>query len=192
MNSKELIEKTILKHFPSFIWPQENFTYKINGKEKILSLEEVLLGLEKRIPYTSSIEKAINHMAGYYFNPQRNFLTKPTERESSFYYDLHDFLKAMGRIKAHEGILDNDLDKVLKEYNYSLAFINWIKKEKNLSTQQIVCEHENSDTFSTDGQFYNSIGTCEKCGCEEEDFLDSQTLALLSEAFEAGRNYQEP
>ena len=186
-STKESIEKFIKATFPDFQWKTTAFEYEVKNKKKILSLDEVLEGLNKRIPYIQSQEKAFSRILGYYFSKEKSWLTPENLKETHFYTDFFDFLKAMGRIKAHEGVEDQKLKTLLKDYDYSEAFIEWFRDNKNLSLQQIVCEHDQTDTFATDGQFYNSVGTCEKCGCEENESIDSEEVAALYEAFLAGQ-----
>lgn len=96
------------------------------------------------------------------------------------------FLQDMGANREFNGDLDATWDKLAQDYEMDIDFLKWWAKERDIADQQMFCDHNSTDMFSTDGIWYNSTGTCIKCLCDEKDMIDyNDEIALVYKAWKA-------
>jgi hypothetical protein len=133
-------------------------TYKISGQTYFLDLDEVLKILSKRIyNVTAVVFKLLDFNDDIYSIEDRKkalleYLVTMTEHV--FYTKHPDFEKNK---RLHQ--LNKRFDPKFVKF--------WIKKHK-ISTQQLLCDHDTSDQYSSNGTWYNVVGTCRKCLINED------------------------
>ena len=163
-----------------------SFVFDVKGKKKTLSLEEVFLGAADRVggqKLRNMFEKT-----KVYFQPgQSGYSWISIKNQSYEQLVANDFscvIEDLGAHVAYKNVKEKSLATVAKDYNYTQAFLKWYMKKKGISEQQIVCDHDDTDQYTDDGNFYNSVGTCKKCLMETNMSLEgNEDLDLLFEAW---------
>ena len=114
----------------------------------------------------------------------------------SFYSDedmknhTDDFVRAMVKHKAYEGVIDGeDMFEDLLEEGLTEEFIQYYSERRGISKQQRYCDHDNMDTFSADGMFYNYVGDCNKCLLESKNNPqeDDENMVEMFEVWQDAR-----
>jgi len=154
--------------------PFENWTltYSVNDSIKTLTLEQAIEATEERIKTVSPL----NLIKKKYQDNKSNYNLKDVD----FYLDLKDFIKDMSEWKVWE----KEITSKFKQKGFEDSFVKWICKELKISKNQLNCEHDFNDQFSSDGRWYNSVVVCKKC-LASGDFEDIPNLSLIYKAWKS-------
>lgn len=145
-------------------WP-----YDINGEKKVLVEKDVLEATIKRL----SEDRVVNVFKEF----KDYFENKWWDREKSdpkvaLRKEIGAFLHNMAEYSLWVGHKDTTMKKLAKDCEMELEFLEWWRKEKGLTLQQMLCDHDDTDQFAEDGRWYNSVGKCRKCLVSTNETLD--------------------
>ena len=148
-----------------------DWDYNINGETKLLQEEAVLKAAIERLG-EDRLVNIFNKFKEY-------FTTKWYARDkedvpAALRNEVKVFLRDMSEysVWAKEKP-ELNFKQMAIDYSMDEKFLKWWMKEKGFTKQQMLCEHDDSDQFSEDGNWYNSVGKCKKCLVETNDCLDN-------------------
>lgn len=165
---------------------KKSFKYEVKGKVKTLDLSEVYLATVKRGSF-KMLSDYVAKTREYFLPGGGGFSWTEIKKQTSeqlLANEVANFLEDLGAWKAYEGVEEKKLKDLAKDYNFTQGFLKWYMSKKGLTVAQLGCDHDDSDQYTTDGHFYNSVGVCKKCLIEMEDSLDyNENLDMLYEAW---------
>lgn len=160
---------------------QCQFKYLKDGQELSLPYDQVVLAMLERISDYRVIE-ILNKMEKYYKNEWYDRETK--DPEEAILAEAAGFFQDMANYKIFENHRFFSWAELAKDYNMEEEFLKFWMVEQDLSEQQMLCDHDDTDQFSTDGHWYNSVGTCIRCRVDMEKTIDhSDSVELVYKAW---------
>lgn len=156
-------------------------TISVNGKSIKMTVEDLIMGVARRMSPTRFIEVVEKNEKSF---PNYLQSMSTTPKDVLLRNELFFFLEDMGVNFHFEGKMESTWKEFEEQFEYDSGFLKWWAKENNVSDQQMFCDHDSSDQFSEDGHWYNSVGTCRKCLLDEELMVDyNENLDLVYSAW---------
>ena len=152
------------------------YTYEVGGKKVKLNFNKMLSGVKRKMNSEAFIIKALENINKYYKDRDRLY-------EKDRVNEIENFLREMAMNIVYENRTDFTWEQLAGDYGYSVEFLKWWMKEKELEEHQMRCDHDDVDTYGTDGMFYNSVGECKKCNCACDNFLERADIDLVWRAW---------
>lgn len=154
-------------------------SYEINGTQVTLPLDKVIaLANQRTYSFTESVFRVLNleNLGSYYT------INEVTSSLVSFLRDMTENFLWKDILETNQ---EDALGNIKKEFDDEKFIKFWISKHK-ITAQQLACEHDSSDQFSTDGTWYNCVGTCKKCLLSVEiQSFDSEECQAAFEVWQA-------
>lgn len=147
-----------------------DFDYDINGQTKILTIEPVLKAVIDRLG-EDRLLSICKKMEDYFVNKWWERDQKDPIQQG-LRQDLKVFLRDMSEYVLWKDNADTSFEQLAKDCDMDLEFLKWWQQEKGFTDQQMLCEHDDTDQFSEDGNWYNSVGVCKKCLADTSETLD--------------------
>ena len=105
------------------------------------------------------------------------------DKNSQIKKSVDHFMHECGMNQACKSLVDMSWGYLAEETGFSEEFLKWYAKEMNFSDRQMLCHHDDTDSYSSDGNFYNSTGVCKKCLISMNDTVDqAENIEIIYKA----------
>jgi hypothetical protein len=152
------------------------FKYLVEEKEVSLSYNQVEKACIDRLGEVRLIS-IFNEFEDYFKN--RWYDRDKKDYKDGLIQEISSFMRDMANYKVFEKHRFFTWKQLAKNFSMDEKFLKWWMKEKDLTEQQMLCDHDDSDQFAEDGRWYNSVGTCIRCKVRMENTLDQNDEVSL-------------
>jgi arsenate reductase-like glutaredoxin family protein len=156
------------------------YTYEVDDKQLKLSLDQVLAGVLEKVRSEDAVIEALDDINKFY---AKNTYLKVQDKENERINEIENFLREMAIHVVYKNKRDFTWEELASNNEFSVEFLKWLMKEKNITEAQMLCDHDDTETYDHKGTFYNSVGECKKCNCSSDNYLDDENLELVWKAW---------